>query len=860
MPLPFLADSRNWWVLTGLIRREIQPLLPFRDLYLIPSSAPAGRETTLPDGEPLPSFWCGPPEFNEASATLRIPLGEGQRPWLEVILEGVRWGPEQENRRPFLVKVIQLLIEKAFLTAEQQRDPDTRVLNQYHFFREIRKKTTAAYHQGKLFPHNRYLVHPESETGPPVRVGLLTLELFDSGGSGNPSAVETENFKIHKLARALETNLPWPAEVGRIGPRRFSVLWEGTEETDLYSRLPLVLEFLRPAGLPEGTGQTREPLELWGGFSVFPDHFHPAEIESLAQPLAPSGDPPPLQRKAEQALQLAHEQRSNTCRSFFEVLQSGGRVLKVLGMNRLITNLGVTQLARLPMFFGVSGNDSPSRPFKALVSLNEVFQETSLAEICWLNDPLDQIQIGNSLSLLPDLPASDGLSGEAGRQTLPFSLQDPDTGLPTQTAFLQSFQRDCLGWDQFGLSLIRIRELYLKRDLLGRVEFQRLFKKLIQGCTDFFSEPARLAQYSFDTLILVQPEGSPTEAQVAAEQIKKIIWDTLESTVNIGIAVFPQISFEKSDIWGNALKALAHARLLGPGALVLLDDLTLNISGDQLFDQGKIAEAIREYQRGLLFRADNLNLRNSLGVGYGHLKELVEAVSEFEQVLQYDPRNFMALYNLGLIALRQEDPERARIYFERAREADDGQFEVHYRLGKLYRDAGLIDQSLDCFRRSQELRPEKTFIHRYLGEAWLKKGDWDQALSSFKGAVKHNPRDAYSLNQLGALYLLKEINRPVALSIFRTCTEMEPGNALFRFWLGRAHLQNQDLEAARSELEKAWDLGERSSPVCYFLGLAYEGLSRPAGARRWWEEALALDPGFEDARRKLDGYEVDSAK
>src|SRR5512138_2191125 len=95
MPLPFLADTRNWWILAGHLRRDLQPLLPFHDLYLIPAATAAAGEALPPEGEATPSFWCGPPEFNESSATLRLPLGENHTPWLEVILEGVSWGPEQ---------------------------------------------------------------------------------------------------------------------------------------------------------------------------------------------------------------------------------------------------------------------------------------------------------------------------------------------------------------------------------------------------------------------------------------------------------------------------------------------------------------------------------------------------------------------------------------------------------------------------------------------------------------------------------------------------------------------------------------------------------------------------------------------
>ena len=63
--------------------------------------------------------------------------------------------------------------------------------------------------------------------------------------------------------------------------------------------------------------------------------------------------------------------------------------------------------------------------------------------------------------------------------------------------------------------------------------------------------------------------------------------------------VFPKSIIQKTDILDNALKALDHALLLGPGRMAVFDDTSLNISGDKLFDQGKIVAALSEYRKGL---------------------------------------------------------------------------------------------------------------------------------------------------------------------------------------------------------------------------------------------------------------------
>ena len=134
----------------------------------------------------------------------------------------------------------------------------------------------------------------------------------------------------------------------------------------------------------------------------------------------------------------------------------------------------------------------------------------------------------------------------------------------------------------------------------------------------------------------------------------------------------------------------------------------------------------------------------------------------------------------------------------------------------------------------------------------VKKGDWDQALSAFKAAVRvANPRDAYSLHQLGALNLVRESNLPIALSFCRYSVELEKGNPHFRFWLGRALYQNRQYAGAQKELETAWELGERTGPLCFFSA----SIPRKIGPNRTGpplvEKALSFDPGMEEARQKL---------
>ena len=170
-------------------------------------------------------------------------------------------------------------------------------------------------------------------------------------------------------------------------------------------------------------------------------------------------------------------------------------------------------------------------------------------------------------------------------------LFPPDQGLLTLPDFLRSFHQGQATWPLFWMALLRIQDWELKGDLLGRMERQVLFQQLTQLIKTPIPAPELMARYSPDTLILVQPLEPLPAAQPRLRSIQEEAREKLNLRLTIGAAGFPQADFAKTDILDNALKALDHALLLGPGRMAVFDDTSLNISGDKLFDQGKIAAA-----------------------------------------------------------------------------------------------------------------------------------------------------------------------------------------------------------------------------------------------------------------------------
>jgi hypothetical protein len=91
-----------------------------------------------------------------------------------------------------------------------------------------------------------------------------------------------------------------------------------------------------------------------------------------------------------------------------------------------------------------------------------------------------------------------------------------------------------------------------------------------------------------DTLGCIIAETDLSVCRNIAVSIQNNLSEFQKETVSIGIAVYPLAGFSQNDTVLNAWKALIHAAVVGPGSMVVLDAVSLNISGDQLYQAGNL--------------------------------------------------------------------------------------------------------------------------------------------------------------------------------------------------------------------------------------------------------------------------------
>jgi len=392
---------------------------------------------------------------------------------------------------------------------------------------------------------------------------------------------------------------------------------------------------------------------------------------------------------------------------------------------------------------------------------------------------------------------------------------------------------------------------------LGREEAERILTFVFEKVSAAFPK-ALQTLWSGDALALAWPGDDQAEAKPVAYRLAAELKEP--GPVSLGL-VFSPGGEVPENLVDDARKALNEAAFSGPGQVAVFGPLSLNVSGDRLFEGGDLSGALKEYERGLALSPGHLNLLNSLGVCHGRLGHPSEALEVFKKIAELDPDNMMAHYNLGYTHLLSGRMEEAEASMNRAAELAPDNFEPLFHLGKIALELGHLDKALPALRRAGELGENRPVVFRLLGEALMLAHDHQGALVAFKKAVKTAPNDAYALSALGALFVDLSNDREVARSLFQKSVEIDPTNCLYRQRLGRLLFALGDYDGAEHHLTMAVEYGSRAPEVHYQLGRVAEETGRPDQALSHYQAALDQDPAYQPALERVmdDSFDEDEA-
>lgn len=332
------------------------------------------------------------------------------------------------------------------------------------------------------------------------------------------------------------------------------------------------------------------------------------------------------------------------------------------------------------------------------------------------------------------------------------------------------------------------------------IEVAQCIDQLATECKGFWTfDPSALF------LMILPATGSDT--QTVAQLCQQRITLFAKQIVTLGITFSPAGENQPADVVSNAKKAARHASFLGPGASVVFDAVSLNISGDDFYRQGQIHPAIHEFEAGLRMDPQNTNLINSLGVCHAVSGDYPKARKAFQEVIVLDPNEVMAVYNLGLVMLLTGKREDALARFEAAESMDDSIFEIHFQKAKIYREQGQSDQTVTSLNRAIAIKPDAAAACRMLGDEMADQEKFIAAKRYYTQALRHRPNDAKALSALGALYGKLNENLDLAELYLTQSVAIDPKDGNLFLALGAFYKKIHRMKKAARAFQKAYALG-----------------------------------------------------
>jgi superkiller protein 3 len=166
------------------------------------------------------------------------------------------------------------------------------------------------------------------------------------------------------------------------------------------------------------------------------------------------------------------------------------------------------------------------------------------------------------------------------------------------------------------------------------------------------------------------------------------------------LAVLITCARTQTTYWRNSETLWNHTLACTPDNNVAHNNL-----GDAFYQQGRMDEAIAQYQRALEIKPDNEKAHYNLGNVSRDLGRMNEAISRYQKALAINPNYVEAINNLGVVFARQGRMEEAIAHFQKALIIKPDDANIHYNLGNAFRDQGRMEEAIAQFQKALAIKP-----------------------------------------------------------------------------------------------------------------------------------------------------------
>ncbi|MDI6780833.1 MAG: tetratricopeptide repeat protein [bacterium] len=248
-----------------------------------------------------------------------------------------------------------------------------------------------------------------------------------------------------------------------------------------------------------------------------------------------------------------------------------------------------------------------------------------------------------------------------------------------------------------------------------------------------------------------------------------------------------------------------------------------------------------------------------LGTAYKKKKMLDEASKELKAAISLEKNISQAYIQLAYIYLYQKKTEEAASILNKSINlfSSNQTMEIPLLLGLIYLQNKQYEKAIEIYRRILWHYPDNQ-------EAWYRMGMANERLKHinksadcFYKCIKINPKHANAYNYIGYMYAERKIRLDDAVRLIHKALEIEPENGAFLDSLGWAYYQQNNMDAALKNLERAYKLMSNDPVVAGHLADVYQAIGKNDDAARLRNKAKELSGNPEVLDDEIQEMEKD---
>lgn len=263
------------------------------------------------------------------------------------------------------------------------------------------------------------------------------------------------------------------------------------------------------------------------------------------------------------------------------------------------------------------------------------------------------------------------------------------------------------------------------------------------------------------------------------------------------------------------------------------------------------------FGRAVAVTKNNYLAHNNLGFYLSKQGRIPEAIAQYEASVRIKPDYEDALNNLGHALVGQGRNAEAVPFYEAALRVRPCHVEVNNNYGNALANLGRLEEAIRHYEIALREKPDHADTHNNLGIALAMQGRLEDALHHLREAVRLRPNHAGSHSNLGnALAVLGQFEE--AARQYRLALRLKPDDAQAHNNLGNVFAEQGKLDEAAEHYLRALALNANNPEANFNLAMVRARQGRMPDALRHVEETLRLQPDHAGARRQRELWRTPS--